>query len=245
MYINTPNIPDKQINSVLVNGGISAIVENTLSQMSIMVHKTKSFDLLMPQVRYHPDMAIHHISENIFVTDASLLTYYQNILPNARIIIGNSTIHENYPFDIAYNIARVGKYAFHKLQYTDKVIYEYLERFGVTLVNVNQGYSKCSVCILNDHAIITADKSIAKVCNRFNIDVLQITNKDILLSGFDYGFIGGATGLIAPDKLAVYGDLKMHSDYERIELFCEKYNIQIIPLHNGHTEDIGSIIPLY
>ena len=60
-----------------------------------------------------------------------------------------------------------------------------------------------------------------------------------------YGFIGGATGLIAPDMLAVNGDLKTHPDYNNIVDFCKNYHVDIISLKNGSIYDIGSILPIF
>lgn len=58
----------------------------------------------------------------------------------------------------------------------------------------------------------------------------------------DYGFIGGATGLIDNNTLAVNGDINSHPDSEQIKLFCHKYNVDIISLKDDKLVDIGTII---
>ena len=58
-------------------------------------------------------------------------------------------------------------------------------------INVSQGYSKCSLCIVNENSVITEDDGIAEVLKRHNMDVLKISAGDVLLSGLDYGFLGG------------------------------------------------------
>lgn len=244
-YIENPNLPQKKIRAVLTDYRISLPSRQNLVKNGVLPILTTPLPNVMTAVHGHPDMMIHHIHGNIFVCEPSVHAYYQSHLSDARIICGSSVLNKHYPYDIAYNIARVGKYAFHKLQYTDKIIYEYLQRFGVTLINVNQGYSKCSICVLNDHAVITADHGIATVCDTHNIDVLLINPGHIKLPGLDYGFIGGCCGLISPDILAVNGNLIVHPDYLKIQDFCEKHGVKLYPLHNGITEDIGSIIPLF
>jgi len=111
-------------------------------------------------------------------------------------------------------------------------------------INVNQGYSKCSVCVINENAIITSDLGIAKKCDLFGIDVLVIDDSCISLNGVSHGFIGGSSGLISPELLAVNGNIKLHKNYDNISNFCNKYNVNIISLHCGEIEDIGSIICL-
>ena len=64
----------------------------------------------------------------------------------------------------------------------------------------------------------------------------------IELRKLDYGFIGGATGLIDNSTLAVNGDINSHPDSEQIKVFCHKYNVDIIPLKDGKLVDIGTII---
>ena len=49
---------------------------------------------------------------------------------------------------------------------------------------------------------------------------------------------------ISPELLAVNGNIKLHKNYDNISNFCNKYNVNIISLHCGEIEDIGSIICL-
>ena len=74
------------------------------------------------------------------------------------------------------------------------------------------------------------------------IDVLKISHGHIELRNLDYGFIGGATGLIDNNTLAVNGDINSHPDSEQIKAFCNKYNVDIVPLKDSNIVDIGTII---
>ena len=114
----------------------------------------------------------------------------------------------------------------------------------LTKIDVKQGYSKCSVCVINKNAIITSDLGVAKKCDNYGIDVLFVDDSNIKLHGVSHGFIGGSCGLISPDLLAINGNITYHINSDAIQLFCEKYNVNIISLHNEEIEDIGSIICL-
>ena len=91
---------------------------------------------------------------------------------------------------------------------------------------------------------ITADKNISNTAIKNNIDVLLIENKGIILKGYNEGFIGGATGLIENNLLAVNGNIKLHKDYIRIKQFCREYGVDIVSLSDEPICDIGSIIRL-
>ena len=75
-----------------------------------------------------------------------------------------------------------------------------------------------------------------------NIEVLLIGQGHINLREMPYGFIGGTSGLIKKNVLAVNGNINLHPDGNRIKLFCKKYDVDIITLKTGILTDIGSII---
>ena len=110
------------------------------------------------------------------------------------------------------------------------------------ILNVRQGYSKCSTAIVTGNAVITADTGIYKTSVDNGIDALKITSGNIKLRGMEYGFIGGATGLIAENVLGVNGNIHTHIDSDEIKTFCSKRNVEIVPLKDGILEDIGTII---
>ena len=58
-------------------------------------------------------------------------------------------------------------------------------------ISSRQGYSRCSVCVVSDNAIITADEGICRSAEAHGVDVLKIRPGYIDPPGFDYGFIGG------------------------------------------------------
>src|SRR5690606_17541261 len=109
---------------------------------------------------------------------------------------GGKTLSRNYPEDIAYNVARIGRYAVHNLQHTDQVLKYYLEEADIEFIHVNQGYSKCSTAVLNEHMALTSDISIHEKLTSYNITCLYINPEVIILNGYNHGFIGGCTGLI-------------------------------------------------
>ncbi len=243
-YIKIPNLPENKVTCVIVDYRISKESEQTLIDNNIKVLKTAKLNSLYQAVNGHPDMQIHHLGANLFVCEKTLLSYYKKLLPDAKIVSGNSCLSDKYPQDIAYNVARVGNFLFHYLNFTDSSILEYYKTNGVKLINVKQGYSKCSVCIINENAIITSDIKIAEKAIENGVDAMFFDNRKILIKGLDHGFIGGICGLIDKNLLAVNGNIEKLADFDKFLNFCQKHRTNVLRLNNSIPEDIGSILPV-
>lgn len=214
---------------------------NTLTKCKISVIYTKPIDILYDAVKGHTDMQIHYVGNKRFVCAAECYDYYRNQLPpEYEIICGKKPLQNKYPHDVLYNAAVIGDFAVCNKQYTsDEILLEYQDK---TILNVKQGYAKCSTAVISKNAAITADNSIYKVLKKNGIDVLKIQPGSILLNGVSYGFIGGVCGLIASDCLAVNGNLSLHPDVDKIHHFCKQHGVNILQLNNEELYDVGSIV---
>lgn len=243
-YMENPNLPSNEVKKVIIDYRTPHSVVKALHQYGIETLFTCKVDSLYNAIVGHSDLQIHHLGDKCFACTPEAVDFYGSLIADAQIIQGVHSLSSNYPEDIAYNIARIGKYAFHNLKYTDRSICEYYEQIGVKIINVKQGYTKCNMCIVNENAVITSDMSVARVLDNYGFDVLLISQGNIKLTDFPYGFIGGATGLIAPNKLAFAGNLYRHPECGGIIDFCAKHNVQAVSLADCELTDIGSIIPI-
>ena len=198
---------------------------------------------LYPAVSTHPDMQICQIDSKTFLSAPECHDYYRTALPRCRIIKGERPIGDTYPDDAAYNVAVCDKFAFHYPKCTDGVARQYFHGNNIQFVSVKQGYSKCNICFLTKNALITSDPSIHNAAAKLGFDVLKLRNtSSIQLSGFDYGFIGGACGRIGICELVICGDLRRHPEFEAINRFCTGYGISPVSAYSGPIKDIGSIL---
>lgn len=243
MFIKNPNLPSKKVKSVLMDYRAEK-TKSYLEAMGIKVYQTPRADIAYNAVSGHPDMAFHLLDEHTAVVSPEVYEYYCGIFGKEHIIKGCSKVGTAYPEDIAYNIARVGRVAFHNSKFTDKTIYEYYKQKGIKLIDVKQGYAKCSICIVSENAVITEDKAIARVAKENGIDSLRINAGGVKLKDFPYGFIGGASGLISEKEIFFNGDITKHSDCGKIFEFCRKYNVKVKYFTDEILEDIGTIIPI-
>jgi hypothetical protein len=245
-YVDIPNIPNNKAALAIVDGRISSSLEKGLMDLDVQLIKTKPHPSLYTAVSFHPDMFIHHLGGRTIVyapgTSESTLVELEEY--GFELIKGETELGSTYPGNISYNVARIGRYAFHNTKYTDKFLKDWLFKMDVELIHVNQGYAKCAISIVDENSLITMDKGIAKIAEKKGFDVLVIEEKEILLPGLDYGFIGGCSGLIDRNKWAVAGNFETLSSFFEIKSFLGAKGIEIISLSTHQVVDIGSLIPL-
>lgn len=190
-------------------------------------------------VSCHPDLSLCCV-KNTYIAEKTAYEYYKKLLPDKKVLCGETVLGSHYPFDVAYNVLISGKTAFANFQYTDGVVKQELMKQNFKLVNVKQGYANCSAAALPG-GIITADPSLAKAALENKIDVLRILPGDVVLSGYDYGFIGGASGF-ACGMLLFFGDISKHKNYTEIKRFAERKDVSIDYMKDFPLTDVGTII---
>ena len=176
-----------------------------------------------PAVSSHPD---------IYMTDANGVIIWAE----------NDEIGDSFPGYLGYNCVFLEKFFIHNLNYTSPKLISEAERQGLKLVHVNQGYTKCSCVVVDGRSIITADEGIYSALHDINgIDVLKIAPGHVSLPGFDYGFLGGATGR-AGNTILFNGDLDNHPNSMEVRRFIHKRGLGIFQVKGKRLTDIGTII---
>lgn len=246
-FIKKPNCPENKVSHVLLNGEISNKIKDNLANLGVKAINVYRDANLHEAVCCHPDMIFHHVTNDICILPPSinLKTKKSLISLNFKIVEGGSKLQPVYPLSISYNIARVGKYAIHNLKFTDDILKRFLDEEGVEWIDVKQGYSKCSVSIVNENTIITEDIGIARQAEKKGIEVLLIQPEpNILLPGLNKGFLGGSTGLLNKDVWAITGNIEKLKCCEKIRMFLADKKVDILCLSDDDVIDVGSIIPL-
>lgn len=241
-YIEKPNLPQGRVGLV----AISSHARETIVKLENLGIKTIEIapDLRLPMpINTHADIQMLHSGNDLlFVQDEHLCVGESDKNFNCRII--SESPGDKYPDDVRLNCAVIGNKVICNSKTISKEVFEYFERNSYTIINVNQGYSKCSVCIVDENSIIIDDKSIFTAAQNFFNDVLLVSKGSVQLNGYNYGFIGGCCGKTDKYKLAFNGTLESHTDYKLIVDFLNKHNIECIELNSGPLTDIGGILPL-
>ncbi len=221
------------------------IPEDTLAALKKYgnVYFTQALPNVYNPVNSHPDIQIFFADKNTAFTTEHLEEYYRNILPQNICVRG---IGENlgcrYPENVLFNIASFGRYIVCNTKYASSDILNYYINANKTIISINQGYAKCNICIVSDDAVITEDKGIYNELIKYDIDVLLINPGIVKLNNFEYGFIGGASGLINNDVIGFIGKIENHPQFEEIRNFICKHNKKYVSLGNGGLADFGSIL---
>ncbi len=147
-------------------------------------------------------------------------------------------IGNEYPEDVKFNIAKIDNYIICNEQYISDIIKRHIKENNYEIINVKQGYAKCSTLIIK-HGIITSDKGIYKAC-KGKVDALLIEEGDILLPPLSHGFIGGSA-VYFNDIVFFNGDITKHRNYEKIREFILRRGLEIRYIDRP-LMDIGSFI---
>ncbi len=223
-----------------------AIVDKRIPEKAAEGLEARGFELiLMPPfsrlaepIASHPDMLMFFYDKLYFSEE-----YYELARRELDLIASVSglsaapckvDISAEYPNDIVFNALPLGERIFCK----KSEFYHNIAHGDI--VKVAQGYTKCATVKVSERAIITSDVSIARAAEASDIDVLRISSGNVLLPGYDTGFLGGASG---SDERFVYfcGFLENHPDSEKISLFCRKNGKEAVSLSDEPLYDIGTI----
>nr|WP_143290250.1 MULTISPECIES: hypothetical protein [Caloramator] len=245
-FIEIPNLPKGEVSLVVCDGRINSDVEYNLREMGIKIIKTNKQKLLYEAVSYHPDILFHHLGGDKIVIAPNVddKFYYALEDEGFNLILGKDKIEGIYPKDVLYNVARLKDVAILNIRYTDEVLLDELIKRNIKLIDVKQGYAKCSVCIVSEDAIITSDRGIYKKALQNSINSLLIKPGYIDLFELNYGFIGGCTGFISNDTIAFYGEVESHPEGTEIKNFLNKFEKKHQNLSKGKLIDYGTLIPL-
>ncbi len=230
-----------------------ALVDRRMGDASLSALRECGFEpILMPPAEYLADSVASHTDMLLFIGFGRLFChaiYYKKnkelidrivSLSGLELMLSNEKTGEKYPFDVLFNACLLGKRLICNKKTVSKLILDAACEHGCEIIDVPQGYAKCSICPVGENTIITADKAIAETCKVSGIDVLHISEGHISLPPYDYGFIGGASGL-CNNTVYFCGSLDLHPDGERIKKFCTENGAKFVSLSNERLQDVGTI----
>lgn len=224
---------------LLINRDTKEEIVKNLKKFNIEIVLTKENTNILKPLSNHPDMLVHYLPNGDLVVERDNYDYYLENFKNFNIIKSEKSLDSKYPKDISLNGANFKNLFIHNLKYTDKNLLDYYSKNNYKLINVKQGYTKCNL-LIGKNVLITSDRDIYNKVRDFE-KILLIDHKQINLPGFNYGFIGGTSGLVN-EKILFTGSLKNHSSCEDILEFLDKNNEDYVFLSEDDIIDYGSIL---
>ena len=226
---------------VIIDNRMRQIEKQKLQNMGYEIIEIQTSPNVYTEISSHVDIFACKIENEIIVEPT------QNINNISNKIYGKDKVLSQYPFDIKYNVCIIGNKAIHNLKYTDEILKKELFNKGFELINTTQGYTNCSIAVIDDRSAIVTDKGLNKILQKNEIDTLYLSNElDIkLLNGKQYsnkrGFIGGCISRI-DNKIIVFGELKKIDPENKIREFIKKRNLEIIEFCGLDVIDYGGLI---
>ena len=204
-------------------------IKEYLSNAGYNVVEIEGSTAIDEAIAYHPDIYMCNLGKPlpgnascIFHGDAQKLT-------------------KDYPGHAIYNGCSTGKYFLHNLKITDSQLLSAVDQLDLIKVHVPQGYAKCNILVVDESSIITSDLGIAKAATNTDLNVLVIDKGQVVLDGYPYGFLGGASGKVG-NVILFNGDLSKHSNFLEVKRFIEDRGFEIKYFEGYPLTDIGSII---
>ena len=243
-FIEKSNLPQNKVcHCVLGENNLNTIA--FLNKLGIKIITTKKSLKLDNEIAFHTDTQFIYCGKNTAVispNQALLIEQMKEL--GCRVEVAENEPFSPYPHDISLNFTIINDTAIGKFDSADKKLLDFIELNNLKCINTKQGYSKCSICVVNENAIITEDNGITKLLKNSQIDVLNIKPNFITLSDNHYGFLGGASGKLSKDVIFFNGNLEEHPSCKDIRKFLNFHNVKPIYDQSYKLTDIGSIIPV-
>ena len=210
----------------------------------IKSYPLKPYPHLDAPVASHADMLICKIDKTVFCYNDYYLDneeVFSKIKEEGyEIRFTTKKCNKVYPNDIGLNALVIGKRIFCKKEHIAPEIIEYAKENSYQIIDLNQGYSACSTLVLNEKTAITGDYGVQKVLLENDIRAELIDTSNIILKGYNSGFIGGATG-VHENKIYLFGNEEYFTENQNIMSIITEQNFDIIPILHDQVYDFGGI----
>lgn len=246
-FVASPNLPSRA-HEVILGEKYCDILEKPLKVRGIDVIKVPDNPCVDKRLSGHADLSVFHRGgKDLLLAPYLKGSQFEKTLTSRGFALSFAEIVQQaeYPQDAQMNCCVFGKniIAAPDVSCTEIVNY-FTSKKGYRMTACKQGYARCSVCVVDENAIITADRGIAAAARKNGIDVLVIRPGFIALDGFPYGFIGGAACKISKDTLALTGTLDQHPDKAAIVQFLAIREINPVYITHYPIFDIGGALPV-
>ena len=246
-FVEYSNLPH-EADTLLIGEKYADILQFSLKKIGIQPKLIPDNPDVDERLSGHADLSVFHAGgDRIYLAPFLEGTDFHKSLSKlgADVVFPERIQNKTYPNDAQLNACSLGKSLICTPHVTaDEIVNYFTNKQGTNLILSRQGYAKCSVCVVDDSSLITADRGIAEAAKSNGLDVLLINAGYIDLPGFSYGFIGGAACRLSDRLMAFTGVLDRHPDKQAILAFIRARGFEPVFLTEKRIFDIGSAIPL-
>ena len=227
---------------LLYGSGVPSSITDLFTDFGYDAMQIPKCSLIDEAVSAHPDMLFSVLGEGCVITDSGYFAenraFFDTLARRAVTVkLSERALTKKYPGDVLFDAIRTEDLLIGNLKHTAPELFG----AGVRAVNVKQGYALCSTLLING-AAVSADLGICSALRENGYDVLQITPGEILLNGYAYGFIGGASAVLERERAVLFfGNVYKHPDGEKIVRFCEGKGYRVYYDKDTPLTDCGGV----
>lgn len=218
-----------------------------LEALGFRVFPTDKVTTLYPAVDGHPDLQVFRLEDDLFVHPKISPSLEKELFLWLPVRKGERSLSLPYPRHVAFNALDTGAHFLHRLDATDPRLLEAVKARRREVIPVKQGYTRCSCAQVSDRAFVTEDAGIAKVLTKLHYTVFYRPPSNVVLEGFEHGFLGGALSRIPTadrDLILITGDVHQYAYGRELLEFFALHRIEAACVGTGPLKDRGSLISL-
>lgn len=245
-----------EVRAILYNDCMKIIFSaNTLYDQLKTVLREKGVLIEIPEtdhlyngIRNHADLHVHPIGDTLYISQEIEPYIGPHLLKlGVPCIVMKQALGTKYPNTVPLNAVSTNTFFIHNLDYSDKELLDSADEINLQVINIKQGYGRCTLLPLTDSTFLTSDRGIFNILTsedlqtNENIDLHLIKNGPVILPGQPCGFFPGACGVVGRD-LYVNGDLDTHPDCIFIRKLSNTLDLKILDVPGEPLRDVGSIL---
>lgn len=241
-FIKSPNLPKNRVKDCIIGSAYANEIKE-LTELGINCIKLPTSPCLDEEISSHSDIQVFNLGNGKLIISKEAGEELNKKLSDFSFAI-QENIKSPYPDDIKLNAAFIGNKIICNKNFISNNIVDFANENGIEIIHTKQGYSRCSLCIVNENAVITEDPGLAYLLKICQFDVLKIKPGYFYLSDKHTGFIGGASAKLSENELYFNGNIEKHPDFDQIKAFLGIFNISMIYNKSRKLTDFGGIIQL-
>lgn len=233
---------------IVIDNKMRKVEKEYLKSLGYRIINIQTNKNVYDEISSHVDIFACKIKDKI-VVEPSVYSYLKEEKYDLKnVICGENKVGLKYPLDVLYNVCCIRENVIHNFKYTDEKILEIIQKEKLNMIDINQGYSNCSIAVIDDKSVVVTDKKIAEKLIENDFDVLLLEeNLDIKLLKNDgkyskmNGFIGGCIARI-DNKIVIFGDISKIDKEKKIRNFIQSRNLEIVYFNGLDVIDYGGVL---
>ena len=224
---------------IVIDSKMRKVEKEYLNSLGYRIINVQTNKNLYDEISSHVDIFSCKIKDKV-VVEPSVYKYLKEEKYDLKnVICGKNKVGLKYPLDVLYNVCCIGENVIHNFKYTDEKILEIIQKEKLNMIDINQGYSNCSIAVIDDKSVVVTDKKIAEKLIEKNLDIKLLKNDG------DYsrmsGFIGGCIARI-DNKIVIFGDISKIDRDNKIQKFIQSRNLELVSFKGLDVIDYGGVL---